>query len=34
MDPQEIQPGTAMPDVGATEEQARDTAAYLFTIGD
>ena len=30
--PQEIEPGTAMPDVGVTEEDARDIAAYLYTL--
>lgn len=34
LDPQEIEPGTAMPDVGATEDQARDVVAYLFGLGD
>ncbi|MFP3902285.1 MAG: c-type cytochrome [Acidimicrobiia bacterium] len=34
LDPQGIEPGTAMPDVGATEEQAAHIAAYLFTLGD
>jgi cytochrome c len=33
MDPQGVEPGTAMPDLGVTEEQARDIAAYLFTVG-
>ena len=28
--PQEIVPGTAMPDLGITEEDARDIAAYLY----
>lgn len=32
MDPHTIEPGTAMPDVGATEAEARDMAAYLFTL--
>ena len=31
-DPQEIEPGTAMPDVGVTPAAARDIAAYLFTL--
>jgi len=30
--PQEVQPGNAMPDLGATQEQARDMAAYLYTL--
>jgi len=30
--PQEVQPGNAMPDLGVTEEQARDMAAYLYTL--
>ena len=33
-DPQAIEPGTAMPDMGVTEEEARHMAAYLFTLGD
>ncbi len=32
LDPQAIEPGTAMPDVGLTEQEARDVAAYLFTL--
>lgn len=31
-DPQAVEPGTAMPDVGATPDDARDMAAYLFTL--
>ena len=31
-DPQEIEPGTAMPDLDVTPADARDIAAYLFTI--
>lgn len=31
-DPQEVSPGTAMPDLGVTERDARDMAAYLFGI--
>lgn len=31
MNPTEINPKTAMPDLGVTEEQARDIAAYLYT---
>jgi cytochrome c len=30
--PQEIDPRTAMPDLGVTERQARDIAAYLYTL--
>lgn len=30
--PQEIDPRTAMPDVGLTTNQARDVAAYLYTL--
>lgn len=30
--PQELQPGNAMPDLGVTQEQARDIAAYLYTL--
>jgi cytochrome c len=33
MDPQSVEPGTAMPNLGVTEDQARDIAAYLFTLG-
>jgi cytochrome c len=32
MDPQAIEPGTAMPDVGASEAESRDMAAFLYTI--
>lgn len=32
--PQEIEPGTAMPDVGVTEPHARHIAAYLYTLDD
>ena len=31
-DPQDVEPGTAMPDLGVTEQDARDIAAYLYTI--
>jgi cytochrome c len=31
--PQFVEPGTAMPDLGVTEQQARDIAAYLYTLG-
>ena len=30
--PQEIDPLSAMPDVGVTEQDARDIAAYLYTL--
>ena len=30
--PQEIEPGTAMPNLGVTEKDARDIAAYLYTL--
>ena len=30
--PQEIDPANAMPDLGVTERQARDIAAYLYTL--
>jgi cytochrome c len=30
--PQTIEPGTAMPDLGVTEGEARDIAAYLYTL--
>lgn len=32
MDPHVVEPGTAMPDVGLEEQQARDVAAYLYTL--
>jgi len=32
MDPQDVEPGTAMPDLGVTEIDARDMAAFLFTL--
>jgi cytochrome c len=32
MDPRAIEPKTDMPDLGISEEQARDIAAYLFSI--
>lgn len=32
-DPQAVNPGTAMPDLGVTEQDARDIAAYLYTLG-
>jgi mono/diheme cytochrome c family protein len=33
LNPPAIDPGTAMPAVGATHEQAEDMAAYLYTLG-
>lgn len=30
--PQEVEPGTAMPVLGVTEAEARDIAAYLYTL--
>jgi cytochrome c len=32
MNPKGIDPKTAMPDVGLSESQARDVAAYLYTL--
>ena len=31
MDPQEVDPGTLMPDLGVPTQQARDIAAYLYS---
>ena len=31
-DPQGVLPGNAMPDMGVSESQARDMAAYLYTL--
>jgi cytochrome c1 len=31
--PQGIKPGTAMPDMGVTDQDARHIAAYLYTLG-
>lgn len=31
MNPAEVKPGTAMPDLGVTEEQAQDIAAFLYS---
>jgi mono/diheme cytochrome c family protein len=31
-DPQALHPGSAMPDLGVTERDARDMAAYLYTL--
>lgn len=30
--PKLVEPGTAMPDLGLTDQQARDVAAYLYTL--
>jgi cytochrome c len=30
--PQQVEPGTAMPDMGVSDVDARDIAAYLFTL--
>ncbi len=30
--PQQVTPGTAMPELGVTEQDARDIAAYLYTL--
>ena len=30
-DPASVEPGTVMPDVGLTEQEARDIAAYLYS---
>jgi cytochrome c1 len=32
MNPEEMKPRTAMPDLGLSEQQARDVAAYLYTL--
>jgi cytochrome c len=32
MDPPEVEPGTAMPNLHVSEDQARDIAAYLFAL--
>jgi cytochrome c len=34
VDPHAIEPGTAMPTLGVTEEEARDMAAYLYSLGE
>jgi cytochrome c1 len=31
-DPQQVVPGNAMPDLGLTDQQARDIAAYLYKL--
>lgn len=33
-DPGAVEPGTAMPDLGLTLEEARHVAAFLYTLGD
>lgn len=30
--PQDVVPGNAMPDMGVTQQQARDIAAFLYTL--
>jgi cytochrome c1 len=32
MDAPKMKPRTAMPDLGLSEQQARDVAAYLYTL--
>ena len=32
MNPQSMKPKTAMPELGLSEQQARDVAAYLYTL--
>jgi cytochrome c1 len=32
-DPRAVDPNTAMPDLGVTDGDARDIAAYLYTLG-
>jgi len=32
MTPQQVVPGNAMPDMGVSQQDARDIAAYLYTI--
>lgn len=32
MHPQQVSPGSAMPDLGLTEDQARALTAYLYTL--
>lgn len=31
-EPQTVEPGTAMPNMGVTEQDARDMSAYLYTL--
>jgi cytochrome c len=33
MDPRSVEPGTDMPDLGVSDQQAADIAAYLYTLG-
>ncbi|MFW6079086.1 MAG: c-type cytochrome [Gemmatimonadota bacterium] len=33
-EPDAVEPGTAMPDLGLTETEARDIAAFLYTLGE
>lgn len=33
-DPQAVEPGTVMPDLGVSEKDARDIAAYLYSLDD
>jgi mono/diheme cytochrome c family protein len=33
IDPPDLKPETAMPDLGVSEAQARDIASYLYTLG-
>ncbi len=32
LDPDDVRPGSAMPDLGLTEEEVRDITAYLFGL--
>ena len=32
LSPKDVEPGTAMPALGLTDQQARDVAAYLYTL--
>jgi cytochrome c len=32
MDPPAVEPGTAMPNMGVSEQEARDMASYLYTL--
>lgn len=34
MNPQQVEPGTVMPNLGISEEQARDIARFLYSIGE
>ena len=33
LDPQDVEPGTAMPDLGLSRQAAADVAAFLYTLG-